>query len=149
MNDMLKELYHDLIVDHSKSPRNRRKLENPTSVVHGNNPLCGDDITVSISVKDNTITDIVFDGVGCAISIASASIMTESLKGKEVDEAKEFVKKFREMLINKDTLVTDELGKTVALAGVRMFPSRIKCALLAWHALDSALNQTGTSVSTE
>lgn len=147
----LKDLYQELIVDHNRSPRNFRKIEGATYTAEGYNPLCGDKLTVYLTLgDDDVITDVSFEGTGCAISVASASLMTQQLKGKSVQEAEELFESFHDLLTVKDaTPDTERLGKLAALAGVREYPSRIKCATLCWHTLRSALHAEARPASTE
>ena len=147
----LKDLYQELIVDHNRSPRNFRKIEGATRMAEGYNPLCGDKLTVYLTLDDNgVITDLSFEGTGCAISVASASLMTQQLKGKSVQEAEELFESFHDLLTVKDAVLeTERLGKLAALAGVREYPSRIKCATLCWHTLRSALHAQTRPASTE
>lgn len=133
-----KDLYQQLIIDHYRKPRNFRKIEQPSCSVDANNPLCGDHFVVYVTIDGATIQELSFEGAGCAISTASASIMTELLKGKTVSEAKEMFQRFHAMLTT-DTMHSG-LGKLEAFANVRNFPMRVKCATLAWHALAEALN---------
>jgi nitrogen fixation NifU-like protein len=147
----LRELYQQVILDHNRRPRNFRKLSSPTQAVEGYNPLCGDRVSVEVELEGEVIRDLAFQGSGCAISRASASIMTASLKGKTVDQAEQVFEQFRRMLT--DGRPPGEppaaLGKLVAFAGVREFPIRIKCATLPWHALHGALVGQAEPVSTE
>lgn len=148
------ELYQQLILEHNKSPRNFKKLENATHDADGYNPLCGDHYHVWLKLDDGKITDIGFQGSGCAISKSSASMMTSAVKGTTVQEAKEIFEKFHSVIMTKiGEEVPEEkiesLGSLGALAGVREFPARIKCASLAWHTLNAALTQKEKSVSTE
>ena len=138
--ESLNELYQELILDHSKHPRCRGTLENPTCQARGHNPLCGDQINLFLKIENDVICDISFDASGCAISVASASLMSELLKGKSIVEAQKLFSQFHELL-TEGTGAVDELGDLVALAGVRQFPIRIKCATLAWHALKDGLNE--------
>lgn len=133
----LNELYQELIIDHGTEPRNHHVLENPTCESEGLNPLCGDKIHVYLILENNTIKDISFKSQGCAISTASASIMSEILKGKTLVEAKELFEKFQKLLVS-DERPNDDLGKLEALAGVKQYPSRVKCATLAWHTMQNA-----------
>ncbi|MDH4129891.1 MAG: SUF system NifU family Fe-S cluster assembly protein [Spirochaetota bacterium] len=138
------ELYQQVILDHNKNPRNFRKLEDATHSCDGRNPLCGDEITLYIKISnDNVIEDISFFGSGCAISKASSSMMTTSLKGKSVDDAKIMFNEFHKMVIGEFEPDENEhhLGKLTIFIGVREFPSRTKCASLAWHTLICALNK--------
>jgi nitrogen fixation NifU-like protein len=146
----LSELYQEVILDHNRKPRNFRKMEDASHAVEGFNPLCGDHITVYVRLDGDTIQDISFEGAGCAISKASASMMTSSLKGKSAAEAEAAFGRVHEMLTS-DNPTADEaaLGSLVVLAGVREFPTRVKCATLSWHAMRSALRGEGATVSTE
>lgn len=147
----LKELYQEVILDHNKSPRNFRKVIEANRTVKGYNPLCGDQYTLYLKVEDNTIRDIGFDGAGCAISKASASVMTSVVKGKSVEEALMFFDDFHK-LVTGDTEVVqnvEKLGKFAAFAGVSEFPARVKCATLAWHTLRAALEAKEERVTTE
>ena len=147
----LADLYRDVIVDHNRSPRNFRKLEPCSSHAEGFNPLCGDKLDVYLVVEGDVIKDVAFQGSGCAISVASASLMTEALAGKTVDEAKGLFEEMHEVLSGTDALPDDltRLGKLAALSGVRQFPTRIKCATLCWHTLNAALAEDGGTVCTE
>ncbi len=140
MNE-LTELYQEIILDHNKRPRNYHSLENATHSAQGYNPLCGDEITVSLRLNGEMIEDISFEGEGCAISKASASLMTALLKGKTLQKAKDDYLIVRQMLTSTDDLNTplEEIGDIAALSGVRRFPVRIKCATLAWHTMEAAL----------
>jgi nitrogen fixation protein NifU and related proteins len=151
MNNELKELYQEVILDHNKSPRNYKKLESANHFAEGYNPLCGDKVNIYLDIEENKIEDISFQGSGCAISKASASLMTSSLKGKSIEEAKKLFEKFRELITgkNNDELDIEELGKLAVFAGVKEFPSRVKCASLAWHTMLSALNNEKKLVTTE
>ena len=144
----LHDLYQEVILDHNRQPRNFRMLQGGQTA-EGFNPLCGDRLTVYLHVNDGVIVDVSFQGSGCAISKASASLMTESIKGKSVAEATALFDRFQKMITAQpDSPVTD-LGKLKALAGVRQFPIRVKCASLAWHTLRAALDAPGEVVSTE
>jgi nitrogen fixation NifU-like protein len=147
----LRELYQQVIIEHSRSPRNYRELEHPSHSAEGYNPLCGDQITVYLVVEGDRVTDVSFKGSGCAISKASASLMTAAVKGKTVAEAEELFARFRAMVTSdRDAEVDEEaLGKLTVLSGVREFPVRVKCATLAWHTLHSALEGEGEPVTTE
>ena len=144
MFDELRELYQEVILDHGKSPRNHRVLEDATHSAHGNNPMCGDQIEVFLELdRDSVITDVSFTGKGCAISVASASLMTEILRGKGIEEAKLMFDGFHEMCTNgsADSLAgldADAAERLQVLAGVREFPIRVKCATLAWHTMNAA-----------
>jgi nitrogen fixation protein NifU and related proteins len=144
----LHELYQQVILDHNRQPRNFKALEGARKA-EGANPLCGDHLTVYVRVDDGVITDVGFQGSGCAISKASASLMTESVKGKTVAEARTLFDRFRRMITAPIDAPTEPLGKLTALAGVRQFPIRVKCASLAWHTLASVLDAREDVVSTE
>lgn len=144
----LGELYQQVILDHNRSPRNFKRLESANRKAEGNNPLCGDRIQLYVHLDGDTISDIGFQmpqGAGCAISKASASLMTEAVKGKNASDADALFQAFRDMLAGG----ANAPGKLAAFSGVRAFPSRIKCASLAWHALHAALQNTSESVTTE
>jgi nitrogen fixation NifU-like protein len=147
----LRELYQEVILDHNKQPRNFHKLEGATRTVEGYNPLCGDQLTVYVRLEDDVIKDISFYGSGCAISKASASLMTASVKGKTRDEAEALFANVHSMLTGTQEATADPeaLGKLAVLSGVREFPARVKCASLAWHTLHAALTSSGDTVSTE
>ena len=147
----LKDLYQEVIVDHNRSPRNFGKLEDADRTIEGYNPLCGDHLMLYLKMKDDRIADISFDGSGCAISVASASLMTESMKGKTVEEAENIFTEFHDLVTGDGSKVDyEKLGKLAAIAGVRDYPTRVKCATLCWHTLHSALTDTDrNSVSTE
>ena len=150
MNE-LSELYQQVILDHNRKPRNYRKLEAANRKSEGFNPLCGDRIVVYLRMEGDVIQDIAFDGSGCAISKASASMMTESVKGKSKVEIQEVFERVRNMLTSSPDAPIDSagLGKLVAFSGVREFPVRVKCASLAWHTLNAALQGQDQTVSTE
>lgn len=141
------ELYRATILEYNREPRNFRTLENATHVAHGLNPLCGDDYHVYLRVEDGIVQEASFDGHGCAISKASASMMTLELKGKTIAEAKALFARFHGMLTEKADL-SDDLGRLNVFSGVWKYPERVKCASLAWHAMDSAL-QGKETISTE
>jgi len=150
----LRELYQETILDHNRSPRNFRKMEDATLKVEGYNPLCGDHYTVYVKLDNDVITDLAFDGGGCAISKASASVMTSMLKGKTRAQADELFADFHRLVRGEmdPESAADRLGKLAAFAGVSEFPARVKCASLAWHTLHTALegrNGTAQAVSTE
>ena len=147
----LRDLYQELILDHTKKPRNFRKIEGADAKADGRNPLCGDKITVFLTVDKGIVSDISFHGSGCAISTASASMMTESLKGKTIAEARILFHHFHEMLTGKSVgqLDSDLLGKLAVFGGVKEFPIRVKCATLAWHTMNAALEHQEEPVSTE
>jgi nitrogen fixation protein NifU and related proteins len=148
MFDDLQELYQQVILDHSRTPRNFRKLDVANRISEGHNPLCGDRVTVYLLLEDNVIRDVSFQGEGCAISKASASIMTEMLKGKTKEEAKAIFDKFHAMIMSGAPNV-DDLGKLGVFAGVNKFPTRVKCAILPWHAIAETLEGKNNVVSTE
>jgi nitrogen fixation protein NifU and related proteins len=145
----LKDLYQDLIIDHNRSPRNFRKLPDANHRAEGFNPLCGDKLTLYVTTVGDRIEDIAFEGTGCAISVASASLMTESLKGKTEGEARALFERVHALLTGASDADPGALGKLAALGGVRGYPTRVKCATLCWHALNAALEQSGAPVSTE
>jgi nitrogen fixation NifU-like protein len=144
----LRELYQEVILEHSKHPRNYRALDAANHKAEGFNPLCGDHFTVYADVKDGTIHDLSFQGTGCAISKASASMMTQSLKGKSAAEAEELFTRFHDLVTGRGGS-GDAVGKLAVFAGVSEFPLRVKCATLAWHALRAALRGEQQAVSTE
>lgn len=144
----LRELYQQVILDHNRKPRNFRELEHANRTAEGYNPLCGDQVRVSLDVEDDVIRDVAFEGSGCAISRAAASMMTTSLKGKTVAEAEALFERFHSMLTGNGA-DTAELGKLAVFSGVCEFPSRIKCATLPWHTVHAALAGREEPVSTE
>ena len=146
----VKDLYQEVIVDHNRHPRNFGRLEPAGRTLEGFNPLCGDRLTLYLDLDGDRVVDIRFDGAGCAISIASASLMTESIKGKSVQEAETIFSDFHELLTDS-TQVIDlaGMGKLAVLAGVREYPSRVKCATLCWHTLRALLAGAHAPVSTE
>jgi nitrogen fixation protein NifU and related proteins len=144
------ELYQSIILDHNRAPRNFRELPNASSSAEGYNPLCGDQLKVWITLDGDRISDVTFQGSGCAISKASASLMTTVVKGKTIAEASKVFESFHRMVTGHGGPVDDLPAKLAVFAGVREFPARVKCASLAWHALRNALAQgDGTRVSTE
>ena len=151
----LKELYQEIILDHGKNPRNLRKTENFNKDAKGYNPLCGDKVHVFLKLNENKkIEDISFEGSGCAISMASASIMTDLVRDKEEKEARDLIKDFLDMIKEKPELVTkslseDEKTKLMSLSGVKQYPMRVKCATLAWHTLTSAIDNTQEEINSE
>lgn len=151
MDQELRELYQQVILDHNKSPRNFRKIENANHFAEGYNPLCGDKIDIYATVEDGVIKDISFMGSGCAISKASASLMSSLIKGKSEVEAKEIFEKFHDLITGKlgENPSIEELGKLAVFEGVKEFPARVKCASLAWHTMISALRKENDVVSTE
>jgi nitrogen fixation NifU-like protein len=147
MSSDLSDLYQQVILDHNRRPRNRGRIPTANRSAHGDNPSCGDQCDVYIRMDDNKIGDISFDGSGCAISMASASLMTTQLKGKTADEAARLYEQFREIVTTgKEPEEISDLG---AFAGVHAFPARIKCATLSWHAALNALNGDPTTTTTE
>ena len=151
----IKELYQEIILDHGKNPRNLRKGENFNKDARGHNPLCGDKVHVYLKLNENKkVEDISFEGEGCAISMASASIMTGLIKGKEEIEVKEIVKDFLDMIREKPELSSknlqeDEKTKLMCLSGVKQYPMRVKCATLSWHTLTSAIDRSQNEINTE
>ena len=146
----LKDLYQEVIVDHNRSPRNFGELNPPGRKLEGYNPLCGDRLTLYLEQDGDQIADIKFNGSGCAISIASASLMTEGVKGKSVQEAETVFADFHELLTGADLDIDmSRMGKLAVLAGVRDYPSRVKCATLCWHTLHALLAGDDAPVSTE
>ena len=144
----LQELYQEMIVDHSKSPRNFGKLDHAVHA-EGYNPLCGDKVEIYIVLEGNCVKDIRFLGSGCAISTASASLMTECVKSKTTQDIKKISEEFQSMLTHDDYVASKDLGKLTVFQGVREFPTRVKCATLAWHTLRSVLRGKEKVVSTE
>ena len=151
----LKELYQEIILDHGKNPRNLRKTENFNKDAKGHNPLCGDKVHIYLKLNENKkIEDISFEGQGCAISMASASIMTDLVKGKEEFEVKEIVSDFLDMIKEKDELNNnilndDDKTKLMCLSGVKQYPMRVKCATLSWHTLTSAIDKSQNEINSE
>jgi nitrogen fixation NifU-like protein len=145
---MVHDLYQEIILDHSKRPRNCHPMQDANRKAEGYNPLCGDKLKLFVKMEGDVVRDASFVGSGCAISTASASLMTESLKGKTQEEALALMEKFHELLTT-DTPVSQELGKLVVFCGVREYPARVKCATLAWHTLKSALNRSAEPGSAE
>lgn len=146
----LRDMYQEVILEHAKSPRNYRALGTPAVKAEGYNPLCGDRCTVYLTIRGGVIEDIAFEGSGCAISRASASMMTQSLKGKTTGEAEGLFKSFHGMVTGQNSNGDrPQLGKLEAFAGVSEFPARVKCATLAWHTLEAALHGEHQPVTTE
>lgn len=147
----LRELYQEMILDHNKTPRNFRALKDADRKAEGYNPLCGDRLVLYINLEKDVIRDIGFEGSGCAISKASASLMTQGIKGKTLKETEDLFKNFHNMLVGKPGAVFDKekLGKLAVFSGVSEFPVRVKCATLAWHTLHSALENQKRVVTTE
>ena len=151
----LKELYQEIILEHGKNPRNLGKTENFNKDAKGNNPLCGDNVHVYLKLNDQRkVEDISFEGSGCAISMASASIMTDLIKGKSDNEAKEIIEDFLGMIkenpeLKNKILKEDDKTKLMCLSGVKQYPMRVKCATLSWHTLTSAINNTQEEINSE
>lgn len=148
MNGDLRELYQEVIFDHNRSPRNFHAIESPDFSAEGHNPLCGDQLRVYVRMKDGRIEDASFEGHGCAISRASASLMTEAVKGMSLDEADALFRDFHAMLTDPRP-PSHDFGKLQVLAGVREFPVRVKCATLAWHTLHNAIARSSDTAKTE
>ena len=151
MNSELRDLYQEVVIDHSKRPRNFRKVEDATRTAEGFNPLCGDQLTLYVKLANGVIEDIAFQGAGCAISKASASLMTAALKGKKQEEALALFGRVHILLTEgpSGAVKPEEVGKLAALSGVWEFPMRVKCATLAWHTVRNALEGTADRISTE
>jgi len=149
--DELKELYQEIILDHNKYPKNYGEPENYNHTSEGYNPLCGDRLNIYLQIEDDKIEDIRFVASGCAISKASASVMTTELKGKTIEQAKELFHKFQKLLTSEEKVTPDfdEYGKLAVFAGVREFPTRVKCAILGWHTVLAAIENENEVVSTE
>jgi nitrogen fixation NifU-like protein len=147
----LRELYQSVILDHNKAPRNSRRPAAANREARGNNPLCGDQLTVFVDLQDGVVKDVGFEGSGCAISTASASLMTEGVKGRRVEDAEKMADAFQRLVTSDATApVPDEgLGKLAVFGGVREFPVRVKCATLAWHTLRAALHGARETATTE
>lgn len=146
----LNELYQQMILDHNRRPRNFRAIEAPTRTQEGYNPLCGDRLTLYVLLDGDVMADVAFQGSGCAISKASASLMTDALKGRTVDEARRLFDRFHQMITTPPDQPVEDMGKLSVLAGVREFPTRVKCASLAWHTMKSAVaDETAEPVTTE
>jgi nitrogen fixation NifU-like protein len=144
----LDDIYKEVILDHYKNPRNKRELPGATRSCTRNNPLCGDEITVFVTERDGQIAELAFTGQGCSISQSSASMMTEALTGKSVDDAETMIKEFRAMMAGEAEPDEDEFGELVALKGVVRYPIRVKCAVLAWDVLQEALQGGGEAAGT-
>lgn len=149
MSSELRELYQEIILDHNRNPRHHYAMDDATTQARGFNPLCGDKLTVYAKIEGNRVVELSFIGSGCAISQASASLMTDAVKGKTLEEALELFHKFHHMLTLEDQHPTVLLDKLTVLAGVKAFPARVKCATLAWHTLEAALNKNSSVVKTE
>ena len=145
----LRELYQEVIIDHARHPRNFGAVAHLTHHAEGANPLCGDQLSLELNVENDVIKECKFKGTGCAISTASASLMTQFLTGKTVADAEKILKEFIEMVTETPTAAHNDLGKLTILAGVHEYPARVKCATLAWHTLQAALNRETTAVTTE
>lgn len=147
----VRELYQQVILDHNRSPRNFKVIEDADRQASGDNPLCGDRITVYVKVNDGIIADVGFQGSGCAIAQASASLMTTSVRGKSVGEAQKLFGQFHSLVTGGDDAQSgaESLGKLAALGGVREFPARVKCASLSWHTLKAALEAASEPITTE
>ncbi len=145
----MQELYQELIIDHGKRPRNYRRLAAPTCSHEGYNPLCGDRLNIYVEHDGTCITDVCFQGEGCAISMASASLLTQAVKGQSIVRAEEIFTLFHQALTLGKVDMTDDLGKLEALLGVAQYPTRVKCATLAWHTFKAALDCRKSRVSTE
>ncbi len=145
---MIDDLYQEIILDHSKKPRNFGHLEGATTHSEGYNPLCGDRLTLELKLEGDVVKEARFVGAGCAISVASASLMTETLRGKTRAEAEKLFEQFHELLTS-DAAKPEDLGKLAVFSGVREYPARVKCATLAWHTLKAALENSAEKVSTE
>jgi nitrogen fixation NifU-like protein len=147
----LRDLYQEVILDHNKAPRNYRAMADATRMALGHNPLCGDKMTLFVKLEGDRIADVAFQGSGCAISKASASIMTDSIKGKSLAEAEALHGKFHDLLTGPPDVKADGagLGKLAVFSGVREFPARVKCATLAWHTLEAALKNNAETAKTE
>lgn len=144
----LRELYQEVIIDHNRNPRNHHSMDDATTQANGFNPLCGDKLTVYAKLNEGMVVDLSFVGCGCAISQASASLMTDALKGKSIIEAHQLFQRVHEML-TVDDAQPSSIDKLTVLAGVKAFPARVKCATLAWHTLEAALNKESAVVKTE
>jgi nitrogen fixation NifU-like protein len=145
----IKDLYQEIIVDHNRNPRNFRVIADADKTMEGFNPFCGDKLKLYIKIDGQNISDIAFDGTGCAISVASASLMTDAMKGKSIDEAETLFNNFHSLITTENEIDSDHLGKLAVLAGVKNFPARVKCASLCWHTLRSALIGNDKPVTTE
>ena len=149
MNEVLDDLYQEAVMEHKRAPRHFGKLEAPTHEARGRNPSCGDDVRVQLRVEDGRVQDIRFHGQGCAICIASASMMAEAVLGRDEATVGALQQHFRAVLTGQEEPDAEHLGKLVSLAGVRRYPSRIKCALLGWHALMHAIREQADAATTE
>jgi nitrogen fixation protein NifU and related proteins len=145
----LADLYRDVIVDHNRNPRNAGRLAHPDRTAEGHNPLCGDRLHIDLELEGDVIRDLRFECKGCAISTASASLMSEAIKGKRLAEVQHLFGEVHDMLTRQDAPVPADLGKLAALSGVREFPARVKCASLCWHTLNAALANDTSPATTE
>ncbi len=145
----IKDLYQEIIVDHNRNPRNFRVIADADKTMEGFNPLCGDRLKLYLKIDGGNISDIAFDGTGCAISVASASLMTDAMKGKSINDAELLFNSFHNLITNENGADEKSLGKLAVLAGVKDFPARVKCATLCWHTLHSAITGDKETVSTE
>ena len=145
----IKDLYQEIIVDHNRNPRNFGIIDNADKIIEGFNPLCGDKLKLYLKTEGQNIADISFDGSGCAISVASASLMTDAMKGKSINDAELLFNSCHELITNENGADEKSLGKLAVLAGVKDFPARVKCATLCWHTLHSAITGDKETVSTE
>ena len=145
----IKDLYQEIIVDHNRNPRNFGIIDNADKIIEGFNPLCGDKLKLYLKTEGQNIADISFDGSDCAISVASASLMTDAMKGKSINDAELLFNSFHNLITNENGADGKSLGKLAVLAGVKDFPARVKCATLCWHTLHSAITGDKETVSTE
>jgi nitrogen fixation NifU-like protein len=145
----LQDLYQEVIIDHNRHPRNFHVLDAPSHTAEGFNPLCGDQLKLYLEINNGVIRQASFQGTGCAISTASASLMTEAVLGKTIEEAEQLFSHFHQLMTSVTLIQASDLGKLTVLTGVREFPARVKCATLAWHTLHAALKQQAQPVSTE
>ncbi len=148
MND-LSDLYQEVILDHNKRPRNFHRMEQPNRHADGHNPLCGDRVTIYLDIENDRVRDVSFEGSGCAISKASASMMTEAIKGMTLAEVESLFRSFHGLVTGQEPAGEEDLGKLVVFSGVREFPARVKCASLAWHTMHAALENVSEVTSTE
>jgi len=137
----LDELYREIILDHYRSPRNRGSLDQPSATSEGDNPLCGDEVRIDLAIRDGRVSDVRFEAKGCSISQASASMMTEAIKGRSLEEVESLFEMFKGMMYSADEVDVEALGDLEALQGVRKFPVRVKCATLPWNTLEEALEE--------
>jgi nitrogen fixation NifU-like protein len=149
MNDELSQLYQEVILDHSRKPRNYREMPGANHCAEGHNPLCGDHYSIYLRLENGAIKDASFQGSGCAISKAAASIMTDEIKGKTVEQARHYFEEFQKLVTTGHANDDEELGKLAAFAGVSQFPMRVKCAALPWHTMLASLKEKSAPVTTE